>query len=456
MAKLSSASIRLVQKMNRRNRDGEYPIYIVVCFSGRVEKATGVSCLQRHWDAKREIIKSSCSNAPVLNKMLSDIKQKVIERKNEYEYNGKRYTPHMLLQDTVIDLSAKDGDYLNLCETIIRERRLRYGTIKRYKYSYRKLCEFLGRDNFIVDELTVGVVKDFALWLEKTGIKTNTIKCLMGCLSSVWNYAIQRKIVDATGYPFSEFKYCQKYKECPRDYFLEESHIVRLRDYFLDMVIERNGDLWKYSDGAFDRLHLRYSKEFSLLWFLMCYKCNGSAPVDIALMRTIDCKRVTINKEDYWAIDIRRKKTGRDVHIRLKRDIFIIIALEHFIGFSTTGYVYPIITASDGLSDSQILEQSHRCSVRAIKHIKEAFRAINEDIARSNAEGNPFEPLVELDRLVFYTVRHSRASHYFNTPGATIGGLASMLARSANTIATYAHTLTKDEEIAQIDDVCVI
>lgn len=40
MAKLSSASIRLVMKKNRMNRNGEYPIYLVVCFSGRVEKAT--------------------------------------------------------------------------------------------------------------------------------------------------------------------------------------------------------------------------------------------------------------------------------------------------------------------------------------------------------------------------------------------------------------------------------
>lgn len=36
MAKLSSASIRLVMKKNRMNRNGEYPIYLVVCFSGRV------------------------------------------------------------------------------------------------------------------------------------------------------------------------------------------------------------------------------------------------------------------------------------------------------------------------------------------------------------------------------------------------------------------------------------
>lgn len=30
MAKVSSATIRFVQKMNRKNKNGEYPIYVVV------------------------------------------------------------------------------------------------------------------------------------------------------------------------------------------------------------------------------------------------------------------------------------------------------------------------------------------------------------------------------------------------------------------------------------------
>ena len=41
---------------------------------------------------------------------------------------------------------------------------------------------------------------------------------------------------------------CEKYKECPRDYFLEESHIIRLKEYFLNLAIERNGDSWKYAN----------------------------------------------------------------------------------------------------------------------------------------------------------------------------------------------------------------
>ena len=59
MAKVSTATVRLVLKKNRKNKNDEYPVYIVVCFGGRVEKATGVSVKERYWDAKREVIKAS-------------------------------------------------------------------------------------------------------------------------------------------------------------------------------------------------------------------------------------------------------------------------------------------------------------------------------------------------------------------------------------------------------------
>lgn len=75
MAKLSSASIRLVQKKNRMNKNGEFPIYIVVCFKGRLEKSTGVSCLSRYWDSKREVIKGQCPNtiAVYIHQLTKDV-----------------------------------------------------------------------------------------------------------------------------------------------------------------------------------------------------------------------------------------------------------------------------------------------------------------------------------------------------------------------------------------------
>lgn len=453
--KVTSATIRFVLKKNKVNKNGESPIHLVVCFSGRHEKSTGVSVKEKYWDARREIIRPGCPNSPILNKLLSDIKSRVTEAKNGFELSGKRYTPQMLLEKSSnVDLSVKDNDFWNICQRLIDERRLKDGTVRGYTYTHRKLKEYLGRE-CIIDELTLGVVKDFASWMEKSGIKINTIKRVLCCVAAAWNYAISRKLVAPDEYPFSEFKYTSIYHEVHRDYFLEESHIVRLRDYWLNMVIERNGNMWHYRDGALERLHQRWTKEWGILWFLLCYKYGGAAPADVALLRPSNFTRETLDGEEYWKLQFRRRKTDRAVTYMIKRDIFSIIAVEHFLGVATH-FVYPVMYFHDGCSDKYLLEQSHKASDKAIKHIREAFLAINSDIARDNATEHKNEPLVDVTRVVMYSARHSRASNYFNSPGATIGKLATMLGRSANTIGVYAHMIKKKDELAELDDGCAI
>lgn len=432
-------------------KDGTYPIYIVVSFHGKVERKTGVSCPIKFWDAKRECVKGGYTNAPVLNKMLSDIKNLVIERKNEFEFNKKVYTPQLLLQNAQVSFNGANNDFKVLMDRLIEERRLKDGTIRSYEYAWKKLKEFLKRDSFLIDEVTLGVVKDYSYWMERGGIKINTIKRTLACIASVWNFAISKKIVSSDGYPFAEFKYSQKYHEVPRDYYLEKHHIAMLKDYWMELCIEEHDGLYRFKDGVEDKLMRRRSKEFAILWFLMMFKMNGISPSDFSLIRPQYCKRIVINGEDYWAIDIRRKKTGRDVHIRMKRDIFVILGFEHFMMFSSH-YVYPVINFKETYSDKQLLEQVHKVSGDAIKHVREAFKVVNERIVLNNVTNGTNYNIVETDRLVMYSARHSFASQYLSSTGATVNGLASLMARSPNTIATYVHQLTRDEEIASMTD----
>ena len=453
--KVTSATIRLCLKKSRASKSGEFPVYLVVCYHGRVEKSTGISCAIQYWDCRRECVKAKCPNAPVLNKMLNDLKQRVIEARTRLEIEGRGYTAQMLIESASQPKEMGKNDYRGVYMRLIDERRLKSGTVRKYEYVYRKLCEYLKRKSFMVDELTLPVVKDFCAWMERDGIKTNSIKSILCCVASVWNYAISRKIADKDGYPFDEFKYTQKYREIPRDYYLEESHIIRLKEYFLNMVIEREGRRWHYKDGAEERLNNRCSAEFGILFFLLCYKYGGAAPVDVALLRPSDFSRESVNGVDYWKLDFDRRKTGRHVTYVIKRDVFVIVSLEYYMG-RCGHFLYPIINWYEGCSDKFMLEQSHKCAVRAISAVREAFLAINSDIARDNATEHKNEPLVDVTRLVMYTARHSRASNYFNQPGATIGKLATMLGRSSNTIATYAHMIKRNEELAGIDDDCAI
>ena len=59
-------------------------------------------------------------------------------------------------------------------------------------------------------------------------------------------------------------------------------------------------------------------------------------------------------------------------------------------------------------------------------------------------------PVATSGTPILYTARHSFASHYINTPNATVGGLATLLARTPNNIATYIHSLTRNEDVIQM------
>lgn len=452
MAKLSSASIRLVQKMNRMNKNFEFPIYIVVCWKGRVEKSTGVSCLQKDWDSKREVVKRSNSNSVVLNKMLYDIKQRVIERKNDFEFHSKVYTANMLLEDCKVDFNGNSNVFKDVMKRLIDERRLKDKTKYSYEYCHRKLSEYCGKDDFIVDEVNLAFVKGFLSWLD---VCDETKRGLCGNIAAVWNYAIGKGLVSSSDYPFREWKFTQKLKPKGRDYFLDKSHIKKLMDYWLDLVVERNGNLWHYKDGAYERLMNRNSREFGILWFLLMYKLNGSAPIEITKLKVSDCKAIEIKGERYWAIDFKRQKSGTQVQVRWKRDMFCVIGLEHFMGRSVNGYIYPI-RMKDTVDDYKMLKDSWHCSENAIKWVREAFKAINEETIRKNVNEGCNEPLVECERVVMYTARHSFACHYLNSEGSTIAGLATLMARSPNTIAQYVHQLTNDEEIASMVESMVI
>ena len=452
MTKLSSASIRLVQKMNRKKSDGSFPIYIVVCYCGRKELSCGVSCLPKYWDSKREEIKRGCPNAPVLNKMLMDIKNRVIERKNWYEYHNKVYTPSLLLEDVQLDFNGKSNVFVDVMNQLVNDRKLKDKTRIHYEYCHRKLSEYMHRDDFLVDEVTLSVVKDF---INSLDLCDGTKRDICGSIASVWNYAIDKGLVSSSDYPFKEWKFTRTLKQKGRDYFLDKSHIRKLMDYWLDLCVVRNGKRWSYKDDAYDRLYNRNSEEFGILWFLLMYKLNGSAPIEITKLKVSDCKRITIGGEDYWAIDFKRQKSGTQVQVRWKRDMFCVIALEHFLGRSTNGYVYPI-RMKDTVDDYKMLKDSWHCSENAIKWVRRTFQHINEETIRKNVSEGCNEPLVECERVVMYTARHSFACHYLNSPGSTVAGLATLLARSPNTISQYIHQLTNDEEIASMVDSMVI
>lgn len=443
MARLSSASIRLVQKLNRQNASGEFPIYIVICWKGRVEKSTGVSCLVKYWDSKRELIKGSCPNAPVLNKMLSEIKGRCIERKNDFEFNQRKYTASMLLDDSVVqDLSANGNVYNQIYRMYIEEKGLKGNSIKLYDYTYNVLKKYFKKDDFLINDITLASIKKM---INGLGLGDNSIRGLLGRIAAVFHYAIRKGIIEADDYPFKDWGYNKRYKKENVNYYIEQCNLMKLRDYFISHCLDVDGELFSYKSGIEDRLMKRSSKEFALMYFFACFLCNGSAPIDVALLRGENCSRVVIDGVDYWKVELKRKKTDVPVVCLLERNIMTMVCFEYYLGCSG-GYVYPIL--KDGMSAKQITNAMAKVCGYASKNLKEICREINEATIRSNVENNMNEPLIDVNEVSLYTARHSLANLYLSRPGANIHALATLLGRSPDTISVYVHRLQSDKEIA--------
>lgn len=443
MTKVSSATVRLVLKKLKANSLGENPIYLSVCFNGRKEKSTGVFISQKYWNAQREEIRKNCPNAPVLNKMINEMKQRVIDRRNRFEYDGKKYTASMLLEDDIkVDLSASSNVYKNIYKEYVAKMGLNDNSIRLYDYNFRILKNYFGREDFLINDITLSEIKKL---IKSLGLSDNSIRGICGRIASVWNYAVNKGLVDASDYPFKDWKYSQKYKKGNRTYYIDSVNLRKIYDYFVCHYLKVNGELFSYVDGVEDRLMKRSSREFCLLFFLMLYRLNGSAPVDAALLRCDNCSRVLIDGNDYWKVEFKRKKTGIPVVCLLKRDILTMVGFERFMGLSN-GYIYPVI--KDGMSEKQITNAVAKFCLEANKHLRKVCNEINGNTIRRNVKKGLEEPLIDVEKVSLYSARHSFANSYLSQPGASVHGLASLMARSPDTISTYIHQLQGDKEVA--------
>lgn len=447
MTKVSSASIRLVLKKNRSNALGENPIYIVVCFNGRKEKSTGVFVQERFWNPLREEIRKGCANAPVLNKMINDIKQRVILKKNEYEYSGKRYTPSMLLEeDNIIqDYSANGNEYRRIYKLYLDEMGSSGNTIRLYDYTFNVLKEYFGRDNFLINDITLSQVKKL---IKDLGLSDNSIRGICGRIAAVWNFSIRKGLVDGQDYPFKDWKYTQKYSKENRTYYIDEVNLRKIKDYFIDccLDIDSGGNLFSYKSGIESRLMKRSSKEFAIMFFLICYRLNGSSPIDVALLKAENCSRVYIDGEDFWRIEFKRRKTGRGVVCLLRRDILTMVCFEHYLARSRGGYIYPVL--KDGIEGKQITNAMGKFCSEAVRWLREVSKEINEQTIKENVEKGLEQVLIDVDEICLYSARHSFANSYLSKPNASVAAMASLMARSPNTIATYIHQLKGDKDVA--------
>lgn len=426
-------TINLVLNKQRKNRNGETPIYLRLMFHGeRKLIQTGVTIPEGQWDAKSQSIRSTHPNFSELNRKLSDLKRKYTDIRDGFIKRGIDYS----VSDVVNGDKVKSGTstvLVDVLESMIRHKGLSHNTAMAYRASVRRLGE---AGVFKLGDISPDGVQGLCKRLKSNELSDSSVNVTMACLGSLWKYGVDLGICE--GYLFSRFKSWKKYKIAENKISLTQTEMDTLLSYYLKQSVQADGieGVWWYTDDAYKALMNRNSELFALACFLLSYHLQGLAFADLARIKSENVKIADVEGVRYYQFTgLKRKKTNKEI-----KDIFVEITDEvnplFHIFYETMagreGYFLPVLQNNDLRynydSEKKITEATGTCSVVINKNLTEVFKRL--DITED---------------ATFYSARHSFATNYILEGGNPIY-LAELMGRSVNNIFRYVTGLTSYEQ----------
>jgi integrase/recombinase XerD len=239
------------------------------------------------------------------------------------------------------------------------EQRLQFSTAKNYRTAIRSLQAFVSKDDLPLSDITAERMSDYCQWLRRKGVSLNTQSCYIRALRSIYNKVVkQYGLEDAK--PFEKL-FTGQVKTVKRS--LSDADIRRLQSFRLE-------------EGS----SLSLSRDV----FLFCLYAQGMPFVDAAFLQRNQIKDDILSYE--------RHKTGQRIVVKMEPCLKAIVDRYAQTG---SGYVFPIITATD--------------PALAYSQYQSRLRAYNRALHR-------LEKLARLGgSLTSYVVRHTWASMAYDT-----------------------------------------
>lgn len=457
--KTDTAIIKLTLRTNKTLSDGLHPIMLCVQFHGRKEKSTGCACSEDYWDKQNQLVKKGFPNFAQINEIIVKLKHKVTEKRLQFEINQEPYTAEMLLDDTKIDFCGNDKKFTGIVAQLIKERQLKPNTIKNYDLLVKRLVEFMGNRHFIINQLNVEQVKKFAKHLEANNIEKGTIRTILGKLAAVFNYSIEKGIIKQDFYPFRTFNYSKIYPKSSFKRALTKQNIQALEGYFTTemLYVDILTSNIYYKQGVETKLQQRWTIEFALAIYLLAYKMQGLAFVDMAHLKLEDVRieehEIDDEKKKYYIINTEREKTGHPVPIVIEVNDINYSLFNIFLQTAhlRENYIFPILKSNDGKYNYNTAKKESTALITAEtlinKNLKKIAVLVNQEIINFCKKTKQEVPPLIREDISFYSVRHSFATHYALTPNCSPIMLAKMMGRSITNIQTYINDLTATQDI---------
>lgn len=458
--KTDSAIVKLTLRTNKILSNGLHPIMLCVQFNGRKEKSTGYSCSKECWDKQNQLVTKKFPNYALINKSIIDLKNKVIEKKLQFEIHGEPYTAEMLLDENVkTDFRGDNKIFKDIMDNLIKERQLKPNTIKNYNLLYNHLVNFMGSDKFIINQLTLETVKKFAKHLDNLIEEKGSIRTIFAKLAAVFNFAIEQEIIKPEAYPFRKFNYSRVYPKSNFKRALTKQNMAALEAHFVNnmLYIDMIKNTATYREGVLTKMQQRWTIEFALAIYLLAYKMQGLAFTDMSKLKYEDVKieeyETDGEKKKYYVINTERNKTGHPVPIIIEiNDInYLLFDVFYRTAHLRENYIFPILKSNDGkycYNTKEEIDMGLQTAEGLVnKNLRKIAKLVNEDIKDFCKKTKQEVPVLIREDITYYSVRHTFATHYASSDNCNPVMLAKMMGRSISNIQTYISDLTETQDI---------
>lgn len=458
MAKVTTPTFHFILK-RRPDKQGLCPIQLVVRFNGRAERSTGVKCSPQQWDSARELIKGTSADVAAQNARLASIKATLQQNIAVAQIKGQRISPTSLA-DTIAMERQDDITVATAFDDFISEHQsLRVNTLNSYTQAKNRWLRYKPQGVYLAD-VTGNLVKGWIEAMRRDGVAESSIRQYLSKFRAAIAWAAEY-------------------------YSLELAPVLKSVDDALRKITrkatKKRGVLTKRQieycvEWLLTRKEIEFTRRSSpatrLLVFVCSFYMAGLAPIDMALLRWRD-----LDFSDPRFIRLRgfRKKTGVRFDVMMPRSVEQLLkkSWNNYYGANTDFRIYR--TPSDG-THADFSDKINNCllfpilcpsSLKSQNGVpiwntslseKEVYRIVRNYLSVDNTRllrsalsqvnsiiKDPSE-IINTDGITFYSARHSYATAFISQ-SSNIKVLARTMGRSANTIGTYLHELTSDDEM---------
>ncbi len=355
----------------------------------RVTKVVNVTGLLTDWDAKSQSFRVGSAEATAKNKLLFDLKTKYYHKADDWEIEGRNWSPvqlsHAFDEAEQIKSEVVVKSVLQMIESFeeryLEKKRIKNGhimdsikTSKCYTNLKKTLIQFTSEkynksfSSYFFTDINEQFLLDFAFWIKEQGIKNGNRGGLthkLRLLRAVCNHAYKMGMYGVN-----------------MDAFLCLGNDIKWPETTSKAISYKTMN----KIAAIDRTLLTRYEQLHLDMFLFSYYAGGMANVDVCNL-TWDC----IQEDRIVYERIKFPKTAKPILLQKARDI-----MNKYKGKSFENYVFPVFSPKHTTSQKRMVrvkEISSKVS-RTLRKICKILR-IKDKVTWYSARGSFISKMVD-------------------------------------------------------------